>query len=1042
MGEELEIGEGVQVQHQNKDDGYSLNPEFRGVLKPQEYDEIPEDKNMAEGREHLHPGLFSDGDGGVMVEELMVKSCNGSTLEIGTLNGPGSLHDSRSPWRHSYQPFADSRVGRDCIIARKSVQATSSAWEDFGPMSSRDILARKSVNYDHGNVVQHLSADDHTAEQKEDEGDTGEVMQTKTAHKSGFSEYFSRSTLKGKGIVCKGPSSNALYVVSRDQNLMKSGIDIQMDSNAFPSSDLKIAKSPHNATVPRFGGSDTDGVILREWLKSRHHKGSKTEHLSIFRKIADLVGGFHSQGVAMHNLYPSYIKLLPSNHVMHLGLPTQKHKLDSVANSEVLQLENSLIRKRLSEKVKSSSHNLRMKKQKFSDNVRVAGDKSRCPPMTDLYHQIANDVKVNAVVSQDHCNEYKEDIQFSKHNIRRPSRLPHISNAGQFQLTSSNEGLEEEWKHALSVLGGQGGGSVELFNHFDSERAHTAAMSALRGRILPSAFLAEYPKEAAFCLWMLHPEPSSRPTIRQLRSEGEEMNWPAGQPESGEADKKILNTCKEILQSDVINGTKVVDCEELLSSLNQYDAESELLLHFLISLKEQKHVDAHKLTEEIRCMESDIKEVERRHDLRLSLASSSLKNNSSCGIEGVSLLKEASSAEILPPVYTVSKENELRLMKNMCLLENAYFSTRSTIKLPGTETATRPDKDVLRNSDKFCVAQKEMEKHTDTLGAFFDGLCKYARYQKFEVRGILRTADFNNPVNVICSLSFDRDGDYFAAAGISKKIKVFQFDAIFNNSVDIHYPVVEMVNRSRLSCVCWNSYVQNYLASTDYDGVVKLWDANTGQEFSRLTEHEKRSWSVDFSIVCPTKFASGSDDCSLKLWSINEFSAHSSHMLAFGSADNSTYCYDLRFLRTPWCVLSGHRKSVSFVKFLDSETLVSASTDNTLKIWDLNRTSPVGRSTSACSLTLTGHTNEKNFVGLSVADGYITCGSETNEVYAYYKSFPMPVISHKFGSIDPVSGKETDDDYSQFVSSVCWRGKSDMLIAANTSGCIKVLQMI
>ncbi|QCD85108.1 E3 ubiquitin-protein ligase RFWD2 [Vigna unguiculata] len=1010
MDEELEIGEGVQVQHQNKDDGYSLNPEFPGILKPQEYDEIPEDKNMAEGREHLHPGLFSDG-GGVMVEELMVKSCNGSTLEIGTLNSPGSLHDCRSPWRHNYQPFADSRVGRDRIIARKSVQATSSATEDFGPMSSREILARKSVNYDHGSVVKHLSADEHTAEQKEDEGDAREGMQTKTAHKSGFAEYFSRSTLKGKGIVCKGPSSNGLYVESRDQNLMKYGIDIQTDSNAFPISGLKIAKSPHNATVPGFGESDTDGVTLREWLNSRHHKGSKTEHLSIFRKIADLVGGSHSQGVAMHNLYPSYIKLLPSNHVMHLGLPTQKHKLDSVANSEVLQLENSLIRKRLSEKVKSSSHNLRMKKQKFADNVRVAGDQSQCPPRTDLYYQIANDIKVNAAVSQDHCNQYKEDIQFSKHNIRRPSRLPHISNAGQFQLNSSNEGLEEEWYTSpeggctiLSNIYCLGVLFFELFNHFDSERAHTAAMSALRGRILPSAFLSEYPKEAGFCLWMLHPEPLSRPTIRK------------------------------ILQSEVINGTKVVDCEELLSSLNQYDAESELLLHFLISLKEQKHGDAHKLAEEIRCMESDIKEVERRHDLRLSLAPSSLKNNSSCGIEGVSLLKEASSAEILPPVYTVSKENELRLMKNMSPLENVYFSTRSTIKLPGTETATRPDKDVLRNSDNFCVAQKDMEKHTDTLGAFFDGLCKYARYHKFEVRGILRTSDFNNPVNVICSLSFDRDGDYFAAAGISKKIKVFQFDAIFNNSVDIHYPVVEMVNRSRLSCVCWNSYVQNYLASTDYDGVVKLWDANTGQEFSRLTEHEKRAWSVDFSILCPTKFASGSDDCSLKLWSVNEknslgtirnvanvccvqFSAHSSHMLAFGSADNSAYCYDLRFLRNPWCVLGGHRKSVSFVKFLDSETLVSASTDNTLKIWDLNRTSPVGRSTSACSLTLTGHTNEKNFVGLSVADGYITCGSETNEVYAYYKSFPMPIISHKFGSIDPVSGKETDDDYSQFVSS-------------------------
>jgi protein suppressor of PHYA-105 1 len=57
--------------------------------------------------------------------------------------------------------------------------------------------------------------------------------------------------------------------------------------------------------------------------------------------------------------------------------------------------------------------------------------------------------------------------------------------------------------------------------------------------------------------------------------------------------------------------------------------------------------------------------------------------------------------------------------------------------------------------------------------------------------------------------------------------------------------------------------------------------------------------------------------------------------------------------------LSGHDKAVSYVKFLDSETLVTASTDNTLKIWDLNKTSSSGLSPSACSLTLGGHTNEK-----------------------------------------------------------------------------------
>lgn len=35
--------------------------------------------------------------------------------------------------------------------------------------------------------------------------------------------------------------------------------------------------------------------------------------------------------------------------------------------------------------------------------------------------------------------------------------------------------------------------------------------------------------------------------------------------------------------------------------------------------------------------------------------------------------------------------------------------------------------------------------------------------------------------------------------------------------------------------------------------------------------------------------------------------------------------------------------------------------------------------------TFKGHTNEKNFVGLTVNSEYIACGSETNEVFVYHK---------------------------------------------------------
>jgi E3 ubiquitin-protein ligase RFWD2 len=37
-----------------------------------------------------------------------------------------------------------------------------------------------------------------------------------------------------------------------------------------------------------------------------------------------------------------------------------------------------------------------------------------------------------------------------------------------------------------------------------------------------------------------------------------------------------------------------------------------------------------------------------------------------------------------------------------------------------------------------------------------------------------------------------------------------------------------------------------------------------------MREHERRVWSVDFSIVDPTKLVSGSDDGSVKLWDMNQ----------------------------------------------------------------------------------------------------------------------------------------------------------------------------
>lgn len=141
----------------------------------------------------------------------------------------------------------------------------------------------------------------------------------------------------------------------------------------------------------------------------------------------------------------------------------------------------------------------------------------------------------------------------------------------------------------------------------------------------------------------------------------------------------------------------------------------------------------------------------------------------------------------------------------------------------------------------------------------------------------------------------------------------------------------------------------------------------------------------------------------------------------------------------PLCTLVGHNKTVSYIKFVDNVNLVSASTDNTLKLWDLSTCT--SRVIDSPIQSFTGHTNVKNFVGLSVSDGYIATGSETNEVFVYHKAFPMPALQFKFQNTDPISGNEVDDA-AQFVSSVCWRGQSPTLIAANSTGNVKILEMV
>ncbi len=147
-------------------------------------------------------------------------------------------------------------------------------------------------------------------------------------------------------------------------------------------------------------------------------------------------------------------------------------------------------------------------------------------------------------------------------------------------------------------------------------------------------------------------------------------------------------------------------------------------------------------------------------------------------------------------------------------------------------------------------------------------------------------------------------------------------------------------------------------------------------------------------------------------------------------ADHHIHYFDLRNAKEPLFVFRGHKKAVSYVKFMSKDEIVSAyvkrhpqqnqtnnhSTGLQIVLWNCGGMAirSVLEPFLGMNLQLFGtrtnfywnsfsHINEKNFVGLAVNGDYVCCGSENNGVYAYYKVMSKPVVGYKFGSSNPVT---------------------------------------
>ncbi|XP_060523711.1 E3 ubiquitin-protein ligase COP1-like isoform X1 [Cylas formicarius] len=490
-------------------------------------------------------------------------------------------------------------------------------------------------------------------------------------------------------------------------------------------------------------------------------------------------------------------------------------------------------------------------------------------------------------------------------------------------------------------------------------------------------------------------------------------------------------------------------------------AQNRLLLEFLKHLLKQKQERQAQIAKEITIIEHDIEEVSEKlkevhskcptlEDVERTAAGASESDASTINAMKKEMMeiidnigssadrKEENATETPARPFASLAMRRRRMHAYFEDFVDCYFSCRS--------------KDMIFGKDCDDKTKSSGESGPG-LDRFRESLIKFSTYNSLRVLTTLNySTDLFNNSTIVSSIEFDKDNEFFAIAGVTRKIKVFDYGAVVRDIVNIHYPCIEMVSRSKISCISWHSYHKSTLASSDYEGTVTIWDASTGQRTKTYQEHERRCWSVDFNSVDTRLIASGSDDARVKLYSLNEehsiatleakaniccvkFNPKSSSHLAFGSADHCVHYYDLRNMKNSLNVFQGHQKAVSYVKFMNGEEIVSASTDSQLKMWNVK--------TPYCLRSFTGHLNEKNFVGLATDGDYLACGSENNALFVYYKGLSKKLFSYKFetvgGLLEPA---RREDDPNEFVSAVCWKQNSNVVLAANSRGIINILELV
>ncbi|QDV51132.1 protein kinase domain-containing protein [Gimesia fumaroli] len=238
-------------------------------------------------------------------------------------------------------------------------------------------------------------------------------------------------------------------------------------------------------------------------------------------------------------------------------------------------------------------------------------------------------------------------------------------------------------------------------------------------------------------------------------------------------------------------------------------------------------------------------------------------------------------------------------------------------------------------------------------------------------------AQFDHNKNPVLAVALSPDGKTLATGSEDRKgfIKLWDLETHLQIQRTFQDPQQKMpFDKGHTEGILSISYSKDgtRLLTSSYDKTARLWDVASGQQLRRFWGHNWWVWDANFSTD-ERRIVTASQDGTAVIWSVETgkqgapFTGHQGPVYSahFSPDDNSTHVvtsgYDRRVLLwkpedivpydfnkivsgkknepPPFIAFDGHQESVQSAEFTpDGTMIISASHDNTVKLWDIETT--------------------------------------------------------------------------------------------------------